>query len=69
MVFLCQVNLTTQVNNDYIDEVKQRFFNCPDKPGSVPEARAVMVDMEPKVRYDFCKHSIDNVILRCFSFI
>jgi hypothetical protein len=43
--------VTSQINKDYIEDVKQRFFNCPDKPGSLPEARAVMVDMEPKVSF------------------
>lgn len=36
-------------NNDYIEQVKERFFTCRDDR-LVLEAKAVMVDMEPKVR-------------------
>jgi len=47
---LSQTNLTQQGNADYVEEVMDRFFHISDNPGRLPEARAVMVDMEPKVR-------------------
>lgn len=51
---LSQVNVSARENNDYIEDVQQRFFTCKDKPGSVPEAKAVMVDMEPKAISQTC---------------
>ena len=49
------MNVPASKNTEYVDEVLERFFVCPAKDGALPEARAVMVDMEPKVyRCCFC---------------
>ena len=49
-VFCMQVNISKQKNEEYKEEVLERFFVLSDNHGnSVPKARAVMVDMEPKV--------------------
>ena len=39
--------MSAQKNEDYKEEVMERFFDLPSK--GLPKARAVMVDMEPKV--------------------
>ncbi|KAK7477418.1 hypothetical protein BaRGS_00031320 [Batillaria attramentaria] len=44
---LTAINMSKQANNDYIQESQETFF-CEQKNSSVPEARAVMVDMETK---------------------
>jgi tubulin delta len=48
---LSQTNLTAAKNQDYIDQVLDRYFvwDPQGEPGQLPKARAVMVDMEPKV--------------------
>ncbi|XP_052800591.1 tubulin delta chain-like [Mya arenaria] len=51
---LSQTNLGQRANSDYTDEVLERFFHCPEKPGQLPQARAVMVDMEPKAIAQTC---------------
>ncbi|KAL4223799.1 Tubulin delta chain [Mactra antiquata] len=51
---LSQVNVSPKANNDYIEAVYDRFFTCSDKPGNLPEAKAVMVDMEPKAIAQTC---------------
>lgn len=49
-----QVNVPPSANAEYISQVLDRFFVTPEKEGSLPEARAVMVDMEPKAIAQTC---------------
>ena len=43
------MNVSQKQNSDYTQDVLDKFFTLSGKVGSVPEAKAVMVDMEPKV--------------------
>ncbi|XP_014670376.1 PREDICTED: tubulin delta chain-like [Priapulus caudatus] len=45
-IFSKDTGIQASKNEDYMDAALNRFFSC---EGSVPEARAVMVDMEQKV--------------------
>ena len=47
------MNVSAQKNEEYREEVMERFFTVSDH--SLPKARAVMVDMEPKVTYNICQ--------------
>lgn len=53
---LSQVNVPAHMNNDYIEQVKERFFTCQDDRPML-EAKAVMVDMEPKAISQTCQEA------------